>query len=178
MVIIMSNYVWSRIICGVDTLEDIIIGDPTNILHSYISFKRLQIDDDDTRNVLVNKLTDNSYELKYCQRWFYPITAIIRLIEKHHDVIWYLVEENHLYVSKFYWDNSVKEDIMDIEQDYYVWLDKYPTFDELLDYSDDDVWYFLETIKEKWVNWDSQDSFSRYLNTAVYKIEKPFKNNN
>lgn len=175
----MSNYVWSRIICGLDTLDEIIIGDPTNLSHSIVSFHKLfdvQYDDSEARSVLVKKLADNSYELKYCQRWSYPITAIIRLIEKHHDVVWYLVEENHIYVSKFYWNNGVKEDVMDIEYQYYDWLDENPIFDESLDYGDDDVWYFLETLEENWFNWESNDNFSRYLDVAAHEVDYPFKN--
>ena len=51
----MSNYVWSRIICGLDTLDEIIIGDPTNLSHSIVSFHKLfdvQYDDSEARSVL------------------------------------------------------------------------------------------------------------------------------
>ncbi|MBQ8959848.1 MAG: hypothetical protein IJ071_01330 [Ruminococcus sp.] len=175
----MSNYVWSKIICGLDTLDKIVIGDPTNLSHSIISFHKLfdiPYDDREARGVLVKKLADNSYELKYCQRWRYPITSIIRLIEIYHDVVWYLVEENHIYVSKFYWNNGVKEDVMDIEYQYYDWLDENPIFDGSLDYGDDDVWYFLKTLKDNWINWESNDNFARYLDVAAHNVDHPFKN--
>ena len=105
----------------------------------------------------------------------HEIFSITRLIETFHDVIWYLVEENHIYISKFYWDNGVKEDIMDIEYQYYDWLNENPIFDDSLDFSDDDVWYFLETLQEKWINWESNDNFARYLGVAAHDVDDPFK---
>ena len=131
----MSNYVWSKIICSQEVFDKIVMDSPTNPSHSIISFHKIldvDYDDREARNVLVVKNADDTYELKYCQRWFYPITCITRLIETFHDVIWYLVEENHIYVSKFYWDNGVKEDIMDIEYQYYDWLDENPIFGDAL----------------------------------------------
>lgn len=175
----MSNYVWSKIICSQEVFDKIVMYSPTNPSHSIISFyKILGIDYDDyeARNILVVKKADDTYELKYCQRWRYPITCITRLIEIFHDVVWYLVEENHIYVSKFYWDNGVKEDVMDIEYQYYDWLDENPIFGDALDFSDDDVWYFLKTLKENWINWESTDNFARYLDVRADSAEHPFKN--
>ena len=175
----MSNYVWSKIICNQEVFDKIVMDSPTNPSHSIISFHKIlgvDYDDREARNVLVAKIADDTYELKYCQRWCYPITCITRLIENFHDVIWYLVEENHIYVSKFYWDNGVKEDIMDIEYQYYDWLDENPIFGDALDFSDDDVWYFLKTLKENWINWESTDNFARYLDIAAYDVDYPFKN--
>lgn len=175
----MSNYVWSKILCSLKALDEIIIGDPANLTHSYISFDRLfgiPYDDIHMRNVLVSKISDNLYELKYCQRWYYPITAIITLIETYHDVVWYLVEENHIYISKFYWNNGIKEDVMNIEDEYNDWLDENPIFGDSLDFSDDDVWYFLNTQKEKWINWESNNNFTRYLDIAAHEAIDQFRN--
>ena len=175
----MSNYVWSKIICSQEVFDKIVMDSPTNPSHSIISFHKIlgvDYDDREARNVLVVKNADDTYELKYCHRWFYPITCITRLIETFHDVVWYLVEENHIYVSKFYWDNGVKEDVMDIEYQYYDWLDENPIFGDDLDFSDDDVWYFLKTLKENWINWESTDNYARYLDIAAYDVDYPFKN--
>ena len=175
----MSNYVWSRIVCSQDVVDKIIMNDPNNLSHSIVSFHKVlgvDYDDHEARNVFVKKIAVDSYEIKYCQRWRYPITSINRLIESYHDVVWYLVEENHIYVSKFYWDNGVKEDVMDIEYEYYDWLDENPIFGDSLDTTDDDVWYFLQTVDKKWINWESTDNFARYLDIASHEVDHPFGN--
>ena len=75
----MSNYVWSKIICKQEVFDKIVMDNPRYPSHSIISFHNIlgvDYDDREARNVLVVKNADDTYELKYCQRWFYPITCI------------------------------------------------------------------------------------------------------
>ena len=59
--------------------------------------------------------TENGlYELMFCTRWKYPIKAITKSIELSHDTVWMAFEENNIYVSRFYWDNGVKQDVLQI----------------------------------------------------------------
>lgn len=117
---------------------------------------------------------DGLCEIKFCTRWQYPIRAIIRTLELSHDTVWFAVEENHIYVSKFYWNNGVKEDVLFIENEFDQWLDDNMDFDDSLEDPDDGVWHYLPTAKEKWENWPSEDGFSRYLDISAVRVDTPF----
>ena len=120
-----------------------------------------------------DELPNGQYEIKFCTRWEYPIRAIIRALNLDHGVEWFAVEENHIYVSKFYWSNGVKEDILFIEDDFYHWLDENIEFDDSLKDPDEGVWYFLQCAAGTWQHWESNDDFSRYLDTAAVDVELP-----
>ena len=121
--------------------------------------------------------SDDKCILKFLTRNYYPIEAIIKAIELSHDIEWYVVEENQIYVSKFYWNNNVKEAVLYIEKDYSDWYDKYIEFEDALfeeNEADCGVWYFLKSRKNKWAEWNSNDNFSRYRDNCAYNVKYPF----
>ena len=187
----MANYVYNRVICSKEVLEQYFIdpdpfGDGIPLDHPYISFNRLfgvkhLGEYHDKYGVYIyygnsfsySELADGSYEIKFCTRWEYPIRAILRVLELSHDTQWFALEENHVYVSRFYWAGEIKEDVMVIADEFDHWLDENMEFDDSLEDPDDGVWYFLPTAKGTWQNWESTDHFARYLDVAVVDIQHP-----
>ena len=188
----MSNYVWNKVVCSKETLEKYFIdydpfGDGSPREEPYISFNQLFSvrslnEHSEKYGVHISygysfswmQQGDGTYEIKFCTRWEYPIRAILRAIELAHDTVWYAVEENHIYVSRFYWDNGVKEDILRIEEAFDDWEEDKENFIDSLKDPDDSVWYFLPTLKEPWQDWPSTDNFRRYLDTPVVHVPLTF----
>lgn len=189
----MSNYVWNKVVCPKNILDKYFIdpdpfGDGIPLEHPYISFNKLF--DVKSLNEYSDKIgvhisygysfswdeqEDGLYEIKFCTRWQYPIKAIIRTVELSHDTVWYAVEENHIYVSKFYWDSGVKEDVLFIEDDFDKWLDKNMDYYFSLEDPDDGVWHFLSCAAEQWRNWESADGFARYNDVSAVNVSYPFR---
>ena len=187
----MANYVVNRVICRKEILDRYLIdynpfGDGRSIPRPYITFNRLfdakSLDEYSEKygvtiaynwSFLWNELSNGLYEIKFYTRWEYPIRAILRALEVSHDTVWFACEENHIYVSKFYWSGGVKEDVLHIENDYYEWEEKNPLLFDTLEDGDDDVWYFLQGYKGTWKNWESHDGFKRYLDTSAINVKRP-----
>ena len=187
----MANYVVNRVICRKETLDRYFLdcdpfGDGKAIPRPYITFNRLfdakSLDEYSEKygvtiaynwSFLWNELSNGLYEIKFCTRWEYPIRAILRTLEVSHVTVWFACEENHIYVSKFYWSGGVKEDVLHIENDYYEWEEKNPLLFDTLEDGDDDVWYFLQGYKGTWKNWESHDGFKRYLDTSAINVKRP-----
>ena len=187
----MSNYVWHRVICRKDMVERYFIdtdpfGDGRPLERPYLSFNRLFGVKDlgeysEKYGVHISygysfsweELPDGLCEVKFVTRWEYPIRAIVRLLELSHDSVWFAVEENHIYISKFYWSNGVKEDVMYIAEEYDEWLGEHEDLFESLVDPDEEVWHFLPTATGTWLNWESADGFSRYLDVSAVDVELP-----
>ena len=189
----MSNYVWNKVVCRKDVLEQFLIdpepfGDGRRMVPPYISFNKLfGVNSLNEYSELYgthiyygygdswDKRDDGLYEVKFATRWEYPIRAILRILELAHDTLWLAMEENHIYVSKFYWSGGVKEDILFIdEDDVYRWADEKLGADRCLKDCDDEVWYYLPIAKGMWRNWPSSDHFSRYLDVSAVHVKHPF----
>ncbi len=188
----MANYVYNRVVCRKEILEKYFVdsdpfGDGNLIDPPYITFNKLF----DVKSIneysekigayiyygygfLYREMENGRYEIKFCTWWEYPIQAITRVIELAHDTVWYAVEENCVYASKFYWENTVKEDVIYIEDEYNQWEEEHEDFWETLDMPDDGIWYFLPTAKGKWNNWESLDGFARYRDIPVVDVPLPF----
>lgn len=191
----MANYVSNKVICSKDVLYKYFIdfnpfNDEVPLNEPYITFNKLfgvkSLNEySEKYGVIIyygfsfsyKERPDGLYEVKFCTRWKYPILAIIRLLELSHEVQWYAVEENCIYVSKFYWKNGVKEDVKKLElvKEYEDWREKNKDFEDTLEDWDDWVWYYLEDSKTNWINWESSDNFDRYLDKSVYNVNLPFK---
>lgn len=187
----MSNYVWHRVICRKEILDLYFIdtdplGDGTPVEQPYISFNKLfgvkSLNEySEKYGVHISYgygcswaiQPDGSCDIKFCTRWQYPIRAIIRALELSHDIVWFAVEENHIYASKFYWNNGVKEDVMFIEDGFDDWLNENMEFDDSLEDPDEGVWYYLPKATGTWQNWESADGFARYLDVAAVHVELP-----
>lgn len=131
----MANYVSNKIICTKDVLENYFIDyypfSPDEKLDKpYITFNKIL--GVKSLNEYTEKygtqvyygwgfsyrpLSTGLYEIMFATRWYYPICAIIKSIEKFKDNIeWYAVEENIIYVSRFrYINNNVCEEILSLE---------------------------------------------------------------
>lgn len=187
----MSNYVWNKVLCDKDTLEKYFVdynpfGNGNLLIEPYITFNKLfdveSLDEYSKKigihisygySFLYKIQDDGRYEIMFCTKWKYPIEAIKKAITLSHGVEWYAVEENCIYVSKFYWDNGVKEKVMLIEDGYGKWLNDNMEFSDSLEDPDCDVWHYLQITKEEWQEWESNDNFKRYED-SVYKICLPF----
>ncbi|MBQ4283168.1 MAG: hypothetical protein IJB96_04490 [Lachnospira sp.] len=189
----MSNYVWNKVICDKDILEKYFIdynpfGDGNLLDKPYITFNKLfdikTLDEYATKlgvhiyygdGFSYKRLENNKYEILFCTKWKYPIAAIKKALTLSHNIEWYAVEENCIYVSKFYWNNGIKENVMVIDDGYEKWLDNNIDFSDNLEDYDHDIWYYLQTSDKMWVNWESNDDFKRYEDSVV-KISFPFIN--
>ena len=91
---------------------------------------------------------------------------------------WYAVEENCIYVSKFYWKkHSVRENVLYIEDKYYDWIERNIDFDNALleeNESDCGVWYFLKYSTNDWHEWHTYDNFARYKKYNAFEVKYPF----
>ena len=192
--IAMANYVYNMIICPIEAFyryfhDNEPFGDGKQTI--FVSFNKLF----DVQNVgeYIDKIgtpisygngvsftwqSTNRCVLKFQTRNNYPIEAIIKAIELSHDIEWFSVEENQIYVSKFSWKGDhVKEYVLHIENEYDTWITKYTDFDDALfedNEADCGVWYFLRYCKNEWREWQSEDGFSRYRNFRAYEIKYPF----
>lgn len=187
----MSNYVWNKVYCDKETLEKYFIdyspmGSDEKINEPYITFNRM-FDvcslNEYTENIgtgiyygygfSYKLVSENRYEIMFCTKWKYPIEAIKQVITLSRNTEWYAVEENCIYVSRFYWNDGVKEKIIHIEDDYNKWLDANIDFGDSLEDPDYDVWYYLKDASNEWIEWESNDEFKRYEN-SVCEIALPF----
>ena len=187
----MSNYVNNMIICRKEIfykyfLDNVAFGKDSSTLN--ISFNKLF--NVKTVEDYYNKIgTTISYGwvfsyvscedkcvIKFLTRSFYPIEAIIQAIKLSHDLEWYAVNDNNIYLSKFYWDNEIKEDILYLGDDFDNWIKKHIDFDDSLfeeNESDCGVWYFLRYSKHKWKNCDRLKDISIFNNYNAY-VKYPF----
>ena len=196
----MANYVYNMIICPIEAFyryffDNDPFGDGKQTI--FISFNKIfdvqsvgeYIDKIGTpisygNGVSFTWQSENRCVLKFQTRNYYPIEAIIKAIELSHDIEWFAVEENQIYVSKFYWGSDhVKEYVLHIEKEYDTWITNYADFDDALfeeNEADCGVWYFLrycksEGCKNEWHEWQSEDGFSRYRNCrAAVFVKYPF----
>ena len=123
--------------------------------------------------------SDDKCVVKFQTRTYYPIKAIIKAIELSHEVEWYAVEENYIYISKFHWDNHVREDVLLLDEEYSDWSMKNIDYDDAVfeeNEADCGVWYYLRYNKHGWREWKSDDNFSRYESVAN-EVKYPFSNN-
>lgn len=61
------------------------------------------------------------------------------------------MEESCIYVSKFYFQNGLMEDIALLTDDFDKWSDKNYDFEESLSDNDHLIWYYLPQIKQGWI---------------------------
>lgn len=176
----MANYVYNRVICSEETFNHYFwdkkpFGEEGD--KPYITFNQLMgvnslMEYRDCYGVSIyygygfihRRLENNKMEFLFATRWYYPIEAIKKAVEIDHDLIWYAVEENVVHISKFYWDDKVREDVYVPGENWDVWYEKNVEYsNNIKEDPDDDVWDFLVDIEPKWVEWPSTDSFQRYF---------------
>lgn len=188
----MSNEVYSKIICSKEDVIKYFIdyepfysgrreSKPWITFNHLFGAKDIGEYDDVTGDVTIDyewgtinrSRQDGKQEILFTTRWKYPIKAIFQAVSLSHDLQWYVVEMNHIYVSRFYWNGGVKEDYQFIENKYDDWQNAHDDFDSKLEVPDDSVWYYLKESKEPWLNWPSNDICRRYFGKAAYEVEPP-----
>ncbi|HFU3730364.1 TPA: hypothetical protein ACGO80_002053 [Streptococcus suis] len=175
----MANYVYQQVICSKDFFETYFLDsypiDERKIDPPYISFNKLVC----VKNIgeygeqfgeyiyygygfTYQMRSDGLMVVTFATQRAYPIAAIRAAIQLDHSLEWYAIEENCIYVSRFYWNNGVKEVICLLGDDFAerAW-DKYE-FEESLADSDHIVWYFLLENDAKWLGWSSGLGLPRY----------------
>lgn len=108
-------------------------------------------------------LADGRVALKFATKWDYPIAAIHRTLTLDHSIEWYAVEENDLYVSRFYWEQGVQERIALLRDDFYVWSEAQQLIEDDLSDEDHLLWYFLKDHQVSWIPWTDDLNLPRYF---------------
>lgn len=85
--------------------------------------------------------------MKFATCWKYPIFAIFNAIEKDNSIMWYAVEENCIYVSRFYWSDGVQESISIFGCEYEDWYYNNEILMESIEDSDYHIWYYMDERK-------------------------------
>lgn len=177
----MANYVYNRIICSKEILNKYFLddnpfgdGDEKFKIHPYITFNKLfdtKLDENyfETYGECIcyedgfkyNNLEDDNVEILFNTRWKYPIKAIERALELcKNGIVWYVVEENLIYVSKFYWDNAIIEDTLYLED--IVDFEKFNAKNSEPE-SNFWIWKYDFENQEGWKMWKCNDFIKRYF---------------
>lgn len=187
----MANYVYNRIICSKETMYKYFIDyNPFNDkkekfkIHPYITFNKLYNVKDLNEYYIkygtniyygygfaYREIENNVYEIKFVTLKYYPIMAIIKLFEMDCTAIWYAVEENRIYVSKFFWEeNELKEGILYLEtEEFYNFQEK----TNKIKYSDYDieVWQYTTMSKRDWKIEKTHNLKERYFNNYPSNLQ-------
>ncbi|HFU3939704.1 TPA: hypothetical protein ACGO2Z_000773 [Streptococcus suis] len=166
----MANYVYQQVICSKDFFETYFLDyypiDEKRIDPPYISFNKLVC----VKNIgeyreqfgeyiyygygFTHKIrSDGLMVLKFATKRDVPIAAIRAAIKLDHSLEWYAVEENCIYVPRFYWNHGVQEEIYLLDDDDFGrWVEARYEFEEALADSDHIVWYYLLENKNNWLD--------------------------
>ncbi len=193
----MSNFVWHRLICHRNVTEELFSDSAFCIRCGScelpgISFRRVydlfHVDPEtdlisgrdsyiaNDQGISVHFVSEELCELMFLTRNFYPVFVIFKTLEMFHDTIWYAVEENCVYVSKFIWEtDQLVEYAVYIEKEYGKWLES--NFDYALSVQnpDSDVWHFMENGRMKWKPWDNRDPVETYSNFMADDVCRFFR---
>lgn len=165
----MANSVYQQVICSQDFFETYFLDDypidEKKMDPPYISFNKLVGVKDlgEYREQFGEYIyygygftykmrSDSLMVLTFATKRNYPIAAIRAAIQLNHTVEWYAIEENCIYVSRFFWKQGVQEEICLLSDDKFgkwAW-DRYE-FEESLADSDHIVWYFLLENNANWL---------------------------
>ncbi|MCK1238887.1 hypothetical protein MX111_05495 [Streptococcus uberis] len=165
----MANYVYQQVICTEDFLKNYLLdyyplGKTEKMEFPYITFNKLvgvKSLNEYAQNsgayiyygygFSYKKRSDGRIIVKFATRWKYPIRAIQRAVKLDRTVEWYAMEENGIYISKFYYHRGLMEDIALLTDDFDEWSDKMYDFEEKLSDHDHLIWYYLLKNKLKWI---------------------------
>lgn len=175
----MANYVYNKIICTKEVLNKYFLDDEPfeenkKVDEPYITFNKLfntKLDEKYSEQYgeciyygdgfEYNDLEDGNVEIFFNTRWRYPIKAIERALKLcKNNIIWYAVEENLIYVSKFYWDNEIIEETLYLEDS--AEFEKFNE-DNSEPASDFWIWEYKPEEKEGWNIWKCNDFVERYF---------------
>lgn len=181
---LMANYVYNRIICTKEVLDKYFLDDEPfeenkKVDEPYITFNKLfntKLDEkySELYGECINygdgfeyhHLEDDNVEIIFNTRWRYPIKAIERALGLcKNNIVWYAVEENLIYVSKFYWDNEIIEETLYLENR--ADFEKFNE-DNSKPTSDFWIWEYKPEEKEGWNIWKCNDFVEDILKTVQH----------
>ena len=187
------NYVYNKVICTKETMDRYFIdtdpfGDGTRLNETYITFNKLldTVSITETEKLerghisyahgnICTRREDGLWEILFLTLRDYPIKAIVSTIQRTRDTIWYVYEENCIYMSKFYWEEGVKESVLYIEAEYDEWYEANIEFIDSLEAPDNGVWHFYPLAKEKWRRWEGSDLIPRYAKGYAGALDEYLK---
>lgn len=159
----MANYVYQQVICSKYFFETYFLDhypiDEKRIDPQYISFNKLV----GVKNIgeyiyygygFTHKIrSDGLLVLKFATKRDVPIATIRAAIQLDHGLDWYAIEENCVYVSRFYWNHGVQEEMYLLDDDDFGRrVEARYEFEEGLADSDHIVWYYLLENKINWLD--------------------------
>lgn len=178
----MANYVSNKVICSKNFFDKYFL-DPYSLgeesyeyckENKYISFNKL-FNVKDVNEYYekygeyvyyscfyeIREISDELVEVKFKTKHYYPISAIKKAIEIDHNLVWYCVEENIIFISKFSWHlNCIIEETLNLEDaEFYDWYDNCDI--KNISSADDTVWYY-EPKNNKWIVWECDDLITKY----------------
>ncbi|KXT77148.1 hypothetical protein STRDD11_02701 [Streptococcus sp. DD11] len=181
----MANYVYQQVICSKDFLEKYFldfypIQKEERMDPPYISFNRLMgvVDLEEYYEKYgqyiyygygfsYKEQADGRYLVKFATRHDYPIAAIRQAVNLEHTIEWYAIEECCIYISKFYWNDGVKELIQVVGNlsTFVDWVEENYEFDEGLSDEDHIFWYYLQEHGGAWpwLAWSDELNLPRYF---------------
>lgn len=185
----MANYVYNRVVCTKEILNKYFLDDEpfeegVKLNEPYITFNKLfntKLDENYSGlygesiyygdGFKYNELENGNIEILFNTRWRYPIKAIEKALELcKNDIIWYAVEENLIYVSKFYWDNEIREETLYLED-----RDNFNEFNENNPEPQSNFWIWEYPVEKQdgWKIWQCNDFDERYF--KEYPAQKYYK---
>lgn len=191
----MSNYVYNKIICTEEILNKYFLDyepfeESKKIDTPYITFNKLfnikiSEDYDKICGALIyygdgfeyNKIDNNKVEILFNTIWNCPIKAIIRAIELcKNDIIWYACEESLNDISKFYWDDRVVEDILNLvdRADFDEFMIENEEKDEISNFW---LWRYELENKSDWTRCND-DLIEKYYDIEENRIKDKKENTN
>ena len=195
----MSNFVWHRVICRRNVIDAFFLDSSSSCSSDggsddlpVISFKRVydyyHVDPETDLNsgrdsyvatdqgISVHSVSEEMCELMFISRNFYPIFVIFKTLEMFHDTVWYAVEENAVYVSKFIWENDqFMEYVFHIEEKYGKWLERNFDYAMSIQNPDSDIWHFMKNSHINWNLWNNRDPVEQYSNFMADDVCKFFR---
>lgn len=175
----MANIVYNKVVCTREILDKYFLDDEpfekgVKLNEPYIAFNKLfntKLNDKYSElygesiyygdGFEYNELGNGKIEILFNTRGRYPIKAIEKALELcKNDIIWYAVEENLIYVSKFYWDNEIKEDTLFLENN-----NSFNIFNESIIEPKSNFWIWEYPIEEQevWQLWQCNNLVERYF---------------
>ena len=176
----MANYVYQQVVCSKDFLEKYFIDDypidkEKRIEPPYISFNKIMGVSDISEycekfgeciyygyGFSYIEQTDGRYLVKFATKREYPIAAIRQAITIDSTIEWYAVEENCIYISKFYWNDGVKEAIAILLDDFFTWVKRHDELDDSLSDEDHITWYYIQDHTISWLPCSEDQTLPRF----------------
>jgi hypothetical protein len=188
----MANYIWNKLLLKRTAFNETGIGSSSisePFINSFRCFFESCLDGSKDlcdfgrdggiaydQDISCVPLNNEFYEIMFATRTFYPVFAIVKTIEQFHYSVWYAVEENAVYVSKFCLEDcQLREYAAYIEEDHGIWLEQNFDYAANVAEPDCDVWHYMNERKLEWKRWDNRDIFKKYATYTAADVGELFR---